>query len=176
VSNEAGRCSSRARFVARLVRQPVASGSRFPRPSSGTGPAGHCADRRHGASTTRTRSSLARHSSTSRALVVIHWPKQWLAGRFESAFVCAPTDGGAAPRPADRASPSWAARSPENGFLPAASESSPRPADHVSASSGWATRLPMSRHHVSRLTCGQRAESRGGRVVVLCADCAKPTD
>ena len=34
-------------------------------------------------------------------------------------------------------------------------------------------RLPMSRHRVSRICCGERAESSGGRGMLLCADCAE---
>jgi hypothetical protein len=56
-----------------------------------------------------------------------------------SASACAPTDDGAATRPADPVAPSKAARSPESGFLPIASESNPHLADHVSVS---AARLP----------------------------------
>jgi hypothetical protein len=34
-------------------------------------------------------------------------------------------------------------------------------------------RQPMSMYRALPLACGQRAESRGGRGVLLCADCAE---
>jgi hypothetical protein len=150
------------RIDGQLAPRLVASGFRFPLPCSCTSPATRCVDKRHEAATARRRPSLARRSSTDQDLVVIHSLRQWPAARFVCAFVCAPTDAGAAAEHADRAVPSLVARSPENAFPPAASESNPRRAGHVSVSEApplesWLDGRPGIRSPtlgwVRRLTC-----------------------
>jgi len=44
---------------------------------------------------------------------------------------------------------------------------------HVELTFYLLPRLPMSRHYASPLACGQRAESRGARGLLLCAGCAE---
>src|SRR5215468_823422 len=93
----------------------------------------HSVAKRCMAAGARTRSSLARHSSTGWDRVAIRWPTRWPAGHFVSACADAPTDADATTSRADRAVLCWASRSPETVSLPTTSESTRHRVDHVFA-------------------------------------------
>src|SRR5262245_37425192 len=93
----------------------------------------HSVAKRCVAAGARTRSSLARQSSTDWDRVAIRWPTRWPAGHFVSACAHAPTDADATTIRADRAVPCWASRSPETVSPPTTSESTRHRVDHVFA-------------------------------------------
>src|SRR5215469_11132674 len=93
----------------------------------------HSVAKRCVAAGARTRSSLARYSSTGWDRVAIRWPTRLPAGHFVSACADAPTDADATTSRADRAVPCWASRSPETVSPPTTSESTRHRVDHVFA-------------------------------------------